>query len=157
MIRPSLVDTANVDDATSSPESSSHGAVGTAGDVPELRFVAPLLGLERLDRFALVSLGEGSPLFALTSTHDPDVSVLVLAPAAVFDDYAPELDAVTRAALGLGDGEEHLLLVVVTAAESLAASTANLLAPVVVNPATMAAAQVVLTGSDLPLRAPLGG
>lgn len=157
MIRPSLVDTASVDDASSSPEQPSHAGVGTAGDVPELRFVAPLLGLERYDRFALVSLGDESPLFALTSTVDPDVSVLVLAPAAVFDDYAPELDAVTRAAVGLGEGQEPLLLVVVTAAGSLATSTANLLAPVVVNPATMAAAQVVLTGSDLPLRAPLGG
>ena len=145
MIGAPLVDTADVDDTT------------VRTDVPELRFVAPLLGLEALRRFALVSLGDEVPLFSLTSLDDPEVSVLVLAPAAVFADYSPDLDAVTRAALGLGEGEAPLLLVVVTAAESLEASTANLLAPVVVNPATMAAAQVVLTGSDLPLRAPLGG
>lgn len=149
MIGSPLVDTATVDAARSSTEASTA--------VPQLRFVAPLLGLEALTRFALVSLGEDAPLFSLTSLDDPDVSMLVLAPSAVFDDYDPALDAVTRAALGLGDGEDPLLLVVVTAGESLATSTANLLAPVVVNPATMAAAQVVLTGSDLPLRAPLGG
>lgn len=156
MTGPPLVDTASVDETSSPDDSGETSGVGTA-DVPELRFVAPLLGLEALRRFALVSLGDGAPLFSLTSLEDPEVSVLVLAPAAVFDGYAPELDAVTRAALGLGDGEDPLLLVVVTAAESLETSTANLLAPVVVNPATMAAAQVVLTGSDLPLRAPLGG
>ena len=44
---------------------------------------------------------------------------------------------------------------VVNAGESLADSTANLLAPIAVNPATLAAAQVVLTGSGLPLRAQL--
>ena len=153
MIGAPLVDTAGVDDVTRSTEGT---AVSTA-EVPELRFVAPLLGLEALRRFALVGLGDEVPLFSLTSLDDPEVSVLVLAPAAVFADYAPDLDAVTRAALGLGEREDPLLLVVVTAAESLEASTANLLAPVVVNPATMAAAQVVLTGSDLPLRAPLGG
>ena len=157
MIGPPLVDTAGVDDATrSTGAGGTGGTVDTVG-VPELRFVAPLLGLEALRRFALVSLGDEVPLFSLTSLEDPEVSVLVLAPAAVFADYAPDLDALTRAALGLGEGEDPLLLVVVTAAESLEASTANLLAPVVVNPATMAAAQVVLTGSDLPLRAPLGG
>ncbi len=129
--------------------------VETAVDLPELSFVAPLLGLEQLTRFALVSLGEDVPLFSLTSLDDPAVSVLVLAPAAVFDDYAPDLEAITRAALGLDAGEDPLLLVVLTTGESFEDSTANLLAPVVINQRTLAAAQVVLTGSELPLRAPL--
>ena len=127
-----------------------------ASAVPELRFVAPLLGLERLERFALVRLDEEGPLFTLQSLEDPATGLLVLAPHAVFPDYAPALDGVTRAALGLTGDAEPLLLVVVTVAESLSTSTANLLAPIAVNPATLAAAQVVLTGSSLPLRAPLG-
>lgn len=126
-----------------------------SADSPELHFVAPLLGLERLRRFALVRLDEEGPLFSLQSLEEPEVRLLVLAPQALFPDYSPDLDGVTRAALGLGDDAEPLLLVVVSAAESLQDSSANLLAPVVVNPATLRAAQVVLTGSDLPLRAPL--
>ena len=129
--------------------------VVTSDDVPELAFVAPLLGLEALRRFALVRLDEQGPLFSLQSLDDEGVRLLVLAPHAVFPNYSPDLDGVTRAALGLGDDAEPLLLVVVSAAESLQDSSANLLAPVVVNPATLRAAQVVLTGSDLPLRAPL--
>ena len=35
-------------------------------------------------------------------------------------------------------------------------TTANLLAPILVNPVTGAAAQVVLDGDEWPLRAPLG-
>lgn len=126
-----------------------------AHDVPELRFVAPLLGLEHLRRFALVRLDEDGPLFSLQSLDDAAVQLLVLAPHAVFADYAPGLDAVLRAALGLDGGVEPLLLVVVNAAEDLAGSTANLLAPIAVNPESLVAAQVVLTGSGLPLRAPL--
>ena len=130
-------------------------STSTATEVPELRFVAPLLGLEHLRRFALVSLDEGGPLFSLQSLDDDAVRLLVLAPHAVFADYAPGLDDVLRAALGLEGGVEPLLLVVVNAAEELADSTANLLAPIAVNPQTLAAAQVVLTGSGLPLRAPI--
>jgi flagellar assembly factor FliW len=124
-------------------------------DVPELRFVAPLLGLEQLRRFALVRLDEESPLFSLQSLEDAGTRLLVLAPHAVFPDYSPALDGVTRAALGLDGGAEPLLLVVVNAGPTLADSTANLMAPIAVNPETLAAAQVVLTGSDLPLRAAL--
>jgi flagellar assembly factor FliW len=47
------------------------------------------------------------------------------------------------------------VLLIVTVAEDVTRSTANLLAPVVVNARTLAAEQVVLTGQDFPLRAPL--
>lgn len=136
------------------PASAHLPGEGGSG-VPELHFVAPLLGLEQLRRFALVRLDEGGPLFSLQSLDDAGVSLLVLAPGAVFADYAPALDGVLRAALGLGEGVEPLLLVVVHAGETLDGSTANLLAPIAVNPETLSAAQVVLTGSGLPLRAPL--
>lgn len=121
----------------------------------EIRFIAPVLGLEHLSRFALVQLDEGSPLFSLQSLEDAAVRLLVLPPDAVYADYAPSLDAVSRAAVGLSGDDEPLLLVVVNAGPSLAASTVNLLAPLVVNPATGVAAQVVLTGTDYPLRSPL--
>jgi len=137
-----------------------HPAPATTGSpaagVPELRFVAPLLGFEQLRRFALVRLDETGPLFSLQSLDDAGTSLLVLAPHAVFADYDPALDGVTCAALGLDDaGADALLLVVVNVAATMAESTANLMAPIVVNPRNLAAAQVVLTGSGLPLRAPL--
>lgn len=124
-------------------------------EVPEVRFVAPVLGLEHLSRFALVQLDEDSPLFSLQSLEDSGTRLLVLAPGAVFADYSPTFDAVSRAAVGLTGDDEGLLLVVVNAGESLAGSTVNLLAPILVHPTTGVAAQVVLTGSDYPLRSPL--
>ncbi len=48
-----------------------------------------------------------------------------------------------------------LSLLVVTVGASLAESTANLMAPIVVNTAAQVAAQVVLDDPGLPLRAPL--
>jgi flagellar assembly factor FliW len=121
----------------------------------ELVFVAPLLGFDHLSRFALVELSEGSPLFSLQSLEDAGVRLLVIPPQAVLTDYAPTIDTVSLAAIGLVGGPDPLVLVVVNAGETLAASTVNLLAPILLNRATGAAAQVVLTGSDYPLRFPL--
>jgi len=127
----------------------------TQTDVPELVFAAPLLGLEHLSRFVLVALDEDSPLFSLQSLEQEDVRLLVLAPGAVFADYLPPLDALTLAAVGAGTPEDVLFLVVVTAGASVAESTANLLAPIIVHATTGRAAQAVLTGTTYPLRAPL--
>jgi flagellar assembly factor FliW len=127
----------------------------TATELPELDFVVPPPGLEPLRRFALVSLDEDGVVYALRSLEQPDVRLLVVPPGPFFPDYAPELDTEDQAALGLHDADDALVLLVIQAGESPEETTANLLAPVVVNASTRAAAQVVLTGSDLPLRAPL--
>ncbi|SDQ20486.1 flagellar assembly protein FliW [Quadrisphaera sp. DSM 44207] len=134
---------------------STPAAPAPAADLPELSFVLPLPGFEHLTRFALVQLEEDSPLFSLQSLEDGTVSLLVLAPGAVFPDYSPELDVPSQDALELTRAEDALLLVVVRSGRSLADSTANLLAPIVVNTSNRRAGQVVLTGSDHPLQAPL--
>lgn len=51
--------------------------------------------------------------------------------------------------------EYVLLLVVLNAGESLRTTTANLVAPVVVNTATRRAQQVILDDASLPVAAPL--
>ncbi|HSE08505.1 MAG TPA: flagellar assembly protein FliW, partial [Nocardioidaceae bacterium] len=51
--------------------------------------------------------------------------------------------------------DDLVALVVVTLGEGLADATANLLAPVLVNPSRRLAAQVVLDDAELPLRTPL--
>ena len=48
------------------------------------------------------------------------------------------------------------VLVMLTVGRDIAGTSANLLAPIVINARTRVAAQVILTGSDWPVRAPLG-
>ena len=133
----------------------THPADTVERDIPEIRFISPLPGLERLTRFALVRLDDAGLLFSLRSLEDDTVRLVVMAPSLCFPDYVPELDDATAAELGLESSADALTLVVVNAAESFAASTANLLAPVVVHARTGAAAQVLLSGSDYSVRAPL--
>lgn len=116
--------------------------------------VAPLPGLPGHADYSLDGLDDDGILFAMRSLADPAVRLFVVRPEAFFEGYTPDVGAETRAALALGDADEPLLLVVVHPATEETPATANLLAPVMVNPATGAASQVVLDG--WPLRAPLG-
>jgi flagellar assembly factor FliW len=87
--------------------------------------------------------------------EDDRLRFVVVPPDGFVPDYAPVLgdDDVER--LDLRDAEDAIVLLVVTLGARAADATVNLLGPVVVNRHTMAAAQVVLTGQDLPARRPL--
>ena len=118
--------------------------------------ITPLPGLPDHLEYNLDGLDDEGTLFALRSETDPNVRLFVVRPEVFFADYAPTVGAATRETLGLGADDEALLLVVVHPGDDDRPTTANLLAPVVLNVATGAAAQVVLSDGDWPLRAPLG-
>ncbi len=132
-------------------------AVSEVEELPELSFVRPLPGFGDLRRFVLVELpagGGGQPvLFELRSLEEPAVRFVAAVPTAFFPDYAFDLDEDDCAELGLADESDALVLVLLTVGQDAAATTANLLAPVVVNARTRQAAQVILSGSDWPVRA----
>jgi flagellar assembly factor FliW len=127
----------------------------TDDTMPEISLVEPLPGFPDARRFTLVELVEGGTLFALRSLDDAELRFLVVPPAPFFPDYAPEIDDITAHSLGLTDADDALVLLVVTPGDAPADATANLLAPVIVNARTRAAAQVVLPDSSLPIREPL--
>lgn len=115
---------------------------------PVLRFLTPPPGLDPLETFELGAVtGE---LFTLRATDAPDVRLFLLDPAPFFPDYRPEVPEELLEELGT---HEPAVLVVVRPGED--AHTANLLAPVLINPASGTAVQTVLEGTDWPLRAPL--
>ena len=122
---------------------------------PEIEFIAPIMGFDQYKRFSLVALDEEGALFSMRSLDDPGFRLVVVAPGRFFPGYTPEIDDETVAALDLRDATEAAVLCVVNPGDDAAAATANLLAPVVINHRSMRAAQTVLVGTDLPLKAPL--
>ncbi len=134
--------------------------VTTERDVlPEIDVPDGIPGFPGLRRFALSRLDDQGTVLELRSTEDDRVSFVVVPSVALFPEYAPEIDDATAERLGLvgdaSDSAEPLVLLVVTLGDTLATSTVNLLAPVVVNGTSRVAAQVVLDDATLPLRAPL--
>ena len=128
-------------------------------DLPVIELVRPLPGFPEHVRFALVRLDEDGVLCALRSLDDPDLRFLVVPPQPFFPDYAPEIgdDVVTDLGIDAAAADDVLVLLVVRAGASLADTTVNLRAPLVVNPATRRASQVILDDAALPLAAPLAG
>ena len=69
--------------------------------------------------------------------------------------YAPVVSDDVVADLGITSADDVIVLLVLNAGTSLESTTANLLAPVLINTATLRAAQVILEDADLPIAAPL--
>jgi flagellar assembly factor FliW len=145
--------TLNRESRTSRPDGDTVTVTDT--ELPVIELVHPMPGFPDLHKFALVQLDDAGRLSSLTSLEQPDLRFLVAPPAPFFPDYEPEVDDEVVSELGIEQVEDVLLLVVLNAGASLAETTANLAAPVLVNTVTRRAAQVILDGPGLPVAAPL--
>jgi flagellar assembly factor FliW len=119
--------------------------------LPSISMAVPMPGFPAHRDFVLVRLNDDGLLYAFTSIQDPELRFLVAPPEPFFPDYAPELEDEVFAALNTKDPDRLLLMVVITA--GVDDTTANLLAPIVVDRDSMRAMQVVLSGSGYPVRA----
>ncbi|TMM37044.1 MAG: flagellar assembly protein FliW [Actinobacteria bacterium] len=124
-------------------------------ELPVLEFVAPMPGFPAHRKFVLVQTDEAGLLYSLTSIDTPDLRFLVVPPAPFFPDHTVDVDDDALLALGIPDAEDLLVLLVITAGETPAETTANLMAPIIVARSSHRAVQLVLGGSGLPVRAPL--
>jgi flagellar assembly factor FliW len=118
-----------------------------------LTFVAPPPGLAPLVDFTLRPVEGAAGLFALEAAADAGRRLFVLDAAVYLPHYQPVISDDDVAALGLRGPEDAMVLVVANPGQ--AGTTVNLMAPVVVNTASGASAQVILEGQDWPLRADL--
>ncbi|WP_062305325.1 flagellar assembly protein FliW [Demequina subtropica] len=123
----------------------------------DLAFVDPIPGMAALTRFRLAGIDELGFVFTLRSEDEPGVRLFAASPQAYFPGYAPELSPEVREALGAEDDAGLTMLAIVHPGGDTGPTTVNLLAPLVIDPTTGAALQVVLDGDEWPLRAPLGG
>jgi flagellar assembly factor FliW len=119
--------------------------------LPTITMAVPMPGFPAHREFVLVRLHDEGLLYAFTSVEDPELRFLVAPPEPFFPEYAPEIDESVFAALNTKDADRLLLMVVITAGAN--ETTANLLAPIVLDRDSMRAQQVVLSGSGLPVRA----
>jgi flagellar assembly factor FliW len=123
--------------------------------LPELFFPEGLVGCADWRRFKLIQEPQMAPLALLRSEDIPGLSLIVADPWLVHPGYAPTLDEADRLALGAGAGAELQWLAVLNVQAEPPAVTANLLGPLVVNKATGAARQVILSQSGYPAAHPL--
>jgi flagellar assembly factor FliW len=124
--------------------------------VVALGLTEPLPGFPRHRDYALVPADPEGSVFWLQSIDPDGPRFLAVPPAAYFPDYAPALPLSLCVELGLPDPADALLYCLLTVPSGdVGAATANLRAPVVVNPVAGRARQVVLADGAHPIRRPL--
>jgi flagellar assembly factor FliW len=123
----------------------------TTLSIPTIHMAAPMPGFPAHRRFALVRLNEEGLLYAFTSLDNPELRFLVVPPEPFFENYTPEIPDEALELLGHPDAEDLVTMLVITAGKD--ATSANLMAPIVVNQVNRMAVQVVLASSEMPVRA----
>jgi flagellar assembly factor FliW len=124
--------------------------------VQGLTLADPLPGFPGHRDFALVAADAAGLLFWLQSVAPDGPRFLTVAAGPFFPDYAPALPRAVCAELGIGDATGAGIYCIVTVLDGdVTTATANLRAPLVVNPATHRARQIVLTDGGHPIRQPL--
>jgi flagellar assembly factor FliW len=124
--------------------------------VQVLLLAEPLPGFPQHRDYVLVPADGGGLLFWLQSVAPDGPRFLAVSAASFFPDYAPALPGVPCAELGLAEAADATLYCLVTVpAGDVTAATANLRAPLVVNPETRRARQLVLIDGEHPIRRPL--
>jgi flagellar assembly factor FliW len=118
-----------------------------------LTFVTPPPGLSPHVEFALDDVDGAPGLHALRAASDASIRLFVVDAAMYVPDYAPVFSEDHLLDVGAGARADAEVLVVTTLDDD--GPVVNLFAPVLVNPATGVASQVILDGSDWPLRARL--
>lgn len=118
--------------------------------------VEDILGFENLRRYILVEHDGESPLHWLISVDEPEIGFVVVEAGKVFAGYEIDLGPAEAEALELEEGDQPAVLVILSVGGG-GQVTANLKAPLVVNPRTRRGKQVVQQERDYPLRYPLGG
>jgi flagellar assembly factor FliW len=121
-------------------------AVAEAAQSPETATAADAAAI-------LAAADADAVLFEMRCVEKPELSFLVGVPRAFFPDYSIEIDDQSCDDLDLKDQSDALVLVILSTGADPASTTANLLAPVVINGKTRQAAQIILNGTEWPVRA----
>lgn len=121
-----------------------------------VRFPHGLPGFEACRGFVLMAPEGDGPLQYLKSVNGPPASFLAIDPRRVMPTYRCELSETDRHQLG-ADDESVLLWLALVMLEPDGTITANLRAPIVINPGRMVGQQVIPHHCVYPIRHVLAG
>jgi len=124
--------------------------------LPVLTFDNGLPGFAQAHKFVVVPMEEElRPFCRMMSMDQEGLQFVVVPPYPLFSDYQIEIDEDTVDRLDLKDASDVVALLIVDPKRPPETPTVNLLAPVIFNKRTFAAAQVVLHGSTYSASTPL--
>ncbi|MBT2625232.1 flagellar assembly protein FliW [Bacillus sp. HU-1818] len=120
-------------------------------------FESGLPGFSEEKQFVILPLSEDSPFVVLQSVVTENLAFIVVSPFVFFKDYEFDLSESAAELLEIENIEDVEVMTILTMEEPFEKSTANLLAPIIVNRKNMLAKQVVLHNSSYTTKHPIGG
>jgi len=112
-------------------------------------------GLEEYRKYALLQFEESYPIIWLQSVEEGGICLPVLDTYAVLTGYVFDIDDGDVKELELKGAEELHVVSVLVIPEDIHGMTANLAAPIIINTVSGKAKQIMLSGSDYNVRAPV--
>ena len=112
-------------------------------------------GLEDYRNYALLQFEESYPIIWLQSVDEGGICLPVLDTFAVLSGYVFDIDDEDVKQLELKGPEELHVVSVLVIPEDIQGMTANLAAPIIINTVSGKAKQIMITGSDYNVRAPV--
>ncbi len=116
---------------------ATHDETHGVPDISVIELVDPMPGFPHDARFELGHLDDGGVLGTLRSLDHDGVQFLVVPAVEFYPSYAPVVGDEIAVDLGITETSDVLVLLIVHAAASLAETTVNLRAPLLVNVNTM--------------------
>lgn len=109
-------------------------------------------GFPQAKRFVLLEHSPESPFHWLQNLDDGALAFVVMDPLLVDKDYLASIPQGAVKELGMTEAQEAAVLVIVRIDRNAMRVTANLLAPLVINPETRTGRQIILLGSNYGIR-----
>ncbi|MCY8915682.1 flagellar assembly protein FliW [Bacillus atrophaeus] len=120
-------------------------------------FESGLPGFSEEKQFVILPLSEDSPFVVLQSVVTENLAFIVVSPFVFFKGYEFDLSESAAELLEIENIEDVEVMTILTMEEPFEKSTANLLAPIIVNRKNMLAKQVVLHNSSYTTKHLIGG
>lgn len=120
-----------------------------------IMFPAGIPAFEREKSFLLIAMGEGTPFYYLQSALNPGLCLVVANPFAFFPRYSIEIGPEELEGLDCSRREELLIYVILTVPRDFRQSSANLVAPLIINQESRKGLQFIVTNGDYTTRHPI--
>ena len=120
-----------------------------------IEFKDGIPGLEDYRKYALLQFEESYPIIWLQAVDEGGICLPVLDTFVVLTGYVFDIDDEDVKELGLGKPEDLHVVSVLVIPDDIQRMTVNLAAPIIINTAAGKAKQIMLSGGDYNVRAPI--
>ncbi|MFC1591859.1 flagellar assembly protein FliW [Thermodesulfobacteriota bacterium] len=118
----------------------------------EINFAEGILGFAKYHAYVLLDHDAHKPFKWLQSIENGELAFVVTDPLTVIPDYTAAVSKQDVDAIQLDSLEKAVVLCIVTIGKGCSSVTANLVAPIIINPDAMLAKQVILYDSPYSIK-----